>query len=293
MTSSKEKCFEEAAKEYEDATGKDLGLKYQQPWRQNVDGSWTQEPRGFWAGVNSMRKWVMGNGHAGSAVQVRRPDLTVNDNTVVDLKFTRADGSKDNWGTRSGQGNGNTQKTDYNDINSQNNPDFDNDDPKIDADTCGCKGGQAEPARVGVPVTNPMGAPGLYFMPMPAPGVGIPVLPPVPSFGPLAPLPVPSSQRYKTDIQPAELKSERLLDLDVKTFRWRRDGRADVGLIAEEVNEKLPELYFEDADFAGIQAGHLPYYLLDLVQQQQKQIAELTEKISALEEKRTENQTDE
>lgn len=287
----KEDCFKKAVEAYEKAKDEDLGVEFQQPWRQNVDGSWSREPRGFWAGVNSVKKWLMGEGHSGSATQIRRPDLTVDGNKVFDLKFTRKDGTVDDWRTQPGQGNGQTQRNDYEEINRQNDPGGQsNDNPKLDPESCDCKGrGKPEPVRVVDPSLAPYGYPGMVpFMPLPAPG-GLPVMPGLPSFGPLfgpGLVPVPSSQRYKDDVQKADLRAERLLDLEVKSFRWKQDGRADIGLIAEEVHEAVPELYYEDASFAGVQAGHLPFYLLDLVKRQQAQIGELVAKIERLEEAR-------
>ena len=185
--SSKEDCFEEAADAYQDATDKDLGLQHKQPWRQNMDNTWSPEPRGFWAGVNSMLKWLRGEGHAGSVKQIRVPDVTVNTPKgplVVDLKFTRADGTVDSWGTKPGKGNGSLQQDDYNDINKQTDPKAK--DLKLDPESCGCQA-RGEPSPVQVPVTDPLG--GLYVVPMaPLGGVPMPALPPMPMP---APMPVP------------------------------------------------------------------------------------------------------
>lgn len=273
MASAKERCFKQAAFAFEQGTGRNLGLEFERPWRQLANGTW-EKTSNWWSAVNS---FVNGN-----ANQIRRPDLTVNGDTVIDLKFSRADGSKDTWGTKPGAGNGNTQRTDYNDINAQNNPDFDNDDPKLDRDTCKCDENGADGVGVLVPETDPAydslfgGSPIPRGMPRGAPVRVPPIRIPFP-------LPVPSSQNYKKDIAPIDLQAERLLDVDVKSFNWRKDGSADIGVIAQEIQEIIPELFYQDADFTGIQAGHLPYYLLQLLQAQNAKIDALTEKLADVE----------
>jgi hypothetical protein len=197
MATSKEQCFEEALDKYQDATGKDLGLKHRQPWVQGQDGRWRQEERGFWAGVNSMMKTIksrLGLGEPGSSQQVRVPDLTVGDKLVVDTKFTRSDGTVDNWGERPGAGNGRTQVEDYNDINQQQNPGNKNvKDVKLDPETCNCKGrakatqGEPQPVTVEKWVADPTAA---FLMPLYEGGLPAtsgapaarPVMPRIPAF---------------------------------------------------------------------------------------------------------------
>lgn len=274
---AKEDCFEDAAKAYEKATGKDLELEFQKPWRLLENGTW-ERTTNWWSALNSF--------FSGKAEQLRRPDLTIGGKKVFDLKFTRSDGTVDTWGTRPGAGNGQTQKHDYNQINKQNSPDMKNDDPKLDPETCNCKGRGAKAVEVPVtvPGLSPEGMP--FIMPLPAPGVGLPALPPLPAFpgfGPM-PLPVPSSRAYKEAISDeADLGADRLLALKVRRFRWRHGGPEGLGLIAEEVRETLPELYHEGDGLTGLRAADLPFYLLQLVQAQQAQIAALTARLAALE----------
>ncbi len=273
MTTDKEKCFEDAADAFQNATGQDLGLEHQQPWRLLQDGTW-ERGSSWWSTVNSYL--------SGNAAQIRRPDLTINGDTVVDLKFTRNDGTVDDWSRRPGQGNGELQRDDYNDINRQHNPDFDNDDPKLDPETCQCDARGANPVGVEVPALDPFGMPqtGGIGIPRGAPGTsGAPVRVP---GGSGIPIRIPSSERYKTDIAEADLRAERLLELDVKSFNWAHDGAPEVGLIAEEVQAQVPELYYKDGSFSGIKAAQLPFYLLELIKTQQAQIAALTDQVAAL-----------
>jgi len=184
MASAKEKCFGEALEAYNEAhrqkTGHKLDIKYKQPWVQDtVTGAWRMEDRGFWAGVNSMLKTFANkldpSKPPGSAVQVREPDITITTDEgtwVVDNKFSRADGSKDDWGKDRGAGNRNTQRQDYDSINRQYHPDEEQaQDLKLDRDTCNCKG---EPAKEMVEIPYPafMFEPHLFFMPVPHGSLG-------------------------------------------------------------------------------------------------------------------------
>lgn len=101
---------------------------------------------------------------------------------VVDTKFTDSKGNIDPWGKNKGM-SGSTQKPDYNEINTQQNPGRDDvEDLAIDKDNCDCKG-KNQPKKVEVVeyVRSPSFVPGQETMPFfvwPAPGA-IPVLPPV------------------------------------------------------------------------------------------------------------------
>jgi hypothetical protein len=124
----------------------------------------------FWAGLAPK---------PGTAQQVRVPDLTVGGKTVVDLKFTRGDGSKDIWGDRLGKGNRQTQLHDYRQINRQTGKDVEN--PSLDRDSCSCPKGEPQPQEVWVPAMAPEYQ--FYLVPWPAPGV-LPGLVPAPAPAP-------------------------------------------------------------------------------------------------------------
>lgn len=104
------------------------------------------------------------------------------------MKFTRTNGTVDDWGSRAGAGNGQFQKDDYNELNRQlnNGEDPYGDDPSLTPDKCGCgrPGGTAvEPITVVVPEFG-MGQ--VFVMPGPlAPGVSLPpvTVAQLPSFG--------------------------------------------------------------------------------------------------------------
>lgn len=179
MATAKEDCFKDALKKYKDTfDDTKLDVEVHRPWRQLADGSWVDD-RGLWGALNSF--WRNLRGQGGSTQQVRIPDLTVNDGgrrSVIDLKFDRPSGGRDDWRTKPGPINGQDQKQDYNDINRQLNDGNSQhgDDPKMDADTCKCNqpGGTAvEPVTVTADAYS-----GQYFV---APGALAPntVMPPV------------------------------------------------------------------------------------------------------------------
>jgi len=84
--------------------------------------------------------------------QIRFPDITVvrpdGKKVVIDCKFDRKDGSRDQWGTKPGVGSGQDQKQDYNDINKQEIGASDQ-SLSIDADVCKCPKGKKDQKRVG------------------------------------------------------------------------------------------------------------------------------------------------
>jgi len=91
---------------------------------------------------------------------------------------------------------------------------------------------------------------------------------------------VSSSRRYKEDVQPMGDVSERLYQLRPVKFRYIRpneQGQKPVqfGLIAEEVDEVLPEVVYRNAEgqVEGVRYDELTPMLLSEVQQLHKQIA--------------------
>ena len=81
-----------------------------------------------------------------------------------------------------------------------------------------------------------------------------------------------SAERYKENIQTLEVNP--ILNLRPVTFDWKETGEKDYGLIAEEVNEHLPELVKknEEGVVEGIKYTKLTSLLIKTVQDQQEQI---------------------
>jgi hypothetical protein len=92
-----------------------------------------------------------------------------------------------------------------------------------------------------------------------------------------------SAERYKENIQ--SLENNPILNLRPVTFDWKETGEKDYGLIAEEVNEHLPELVKknEEGVVEGIKYSKLTSLLIKTVQDQQSTIEELTKRIGWLE----------
>lgn len=99
-----------------------------------------------------------------------------------------------------------------------------------------------------------------------------------------------SSKRYKEDIRPMAEASDRLMQLEPVTFRYKEsvaNGSQDrqYGLIAEQVAAIYPELavYGKDGQVETLQYQQLPAMLLNEIQKQHKTIDDLEARIAELE----------
>ena len=88
-----------------------------------------------------------------------------------------------------------------------------------------------------------------------------------------------SSRRYKTNIRALPSDAAAVLMLRPVGFDWRSTGESDVGLIAEEVAEVLPELVVRDSTGRpeAVHYDKVTVYLLEVVKKQQKRLAVLEE----------------
>ncbi len=90
-----------------------------------------------------------------------------------------------------------------------------------------------------------------------------------------------SSKRFKTNIRP--LEPTHVLDLKPVRFQWKSTGEEDIGLIAEEVNEICSDLVvINEGKPSGVKYDKVAVYLLDVIKEQQKQIAELQVSVKLL-----------
>ncbi|HEX9654049.1 MAG TPA: tail fiber domain-containing protein, partial [bacterium] len=95
----------------------------------------------------------------------------------------------------------------------------------------------------------------------------------------------PSSRRWKTNIQTLENALDKVKQLRGVSYAWKKDGRRDIGLIAEEVAGVVPEVVkFEDngKDAKAVDYGHLVGLLIEAMKEQQKQIEELKTRVEFL-----------
>ena len=84
-----------------------------------------------------------------------------------------------------------------------------------------------------------------------------------------------SSRRWKTEIKPIDGALEKVQRLRGVSFDWRADGKHDIGLIAEEVGEVVPEVvaYEENGrDAKSVDYARLVPLLVESIKEQQEVI---------------------
>jgi hypothetical protein len=92
-----------------------------------------------------------------------------------------------------------------------------------------------------------------------------------------------SSRRWKENVHELEGALDAVSRLRGVSFDWKRDGRSDIGLIAEEVAEVVPEVVGLDEQGAtGVDYARLTAILVQAVKEQQGVIDELREELASL-----------
>jgi len=94
-----------------------------------------------------------------------------------------------------------------------------------------------------------------------------------------------SSRRWKTNIRPIEGAMAKVQRLRGVYYDWKANGQHDIGLIAEEVGEVIPEVvtYEENGkDASSVDYPRLVALLIEAVKEQQKEIAELKTTVKSL-----------
>ncbi len=94
-----------------------------------------------------------------------------------------------------------------------------------------------------------------------------------------------SSRKLKTNIQPIEGALPKVQRLRGVSFDWKADSKHNIGLIAEEVGEVIPEVvtYEENGkDAKSVDYARLVAVLIEAVKEQQKQIEEHEKEIAEL-----------
>lgn len=101
-----------------------------------------------------------------------------------------------------------------------------------------------------------------------------------------------SDRRLKTDIKDSEYSVEDLMKIKIRDFKWKADNVPDIGVIAQELNEVLPNLTFEPTITDGEESpwevnygGFIPY-LIKSIQDQQHLINDLQNQINELKTKK-------
>src|SRR5262249_50383081 len=97
---------------------------------------------------------------------------------------------------------------------------------------------------------------------------------------------MPSSARYKRDIEDMKEQSQGLYELRPVTFRYKQDpnGQRQYGLVAEEVARVYPELVTKGADgkVESVQYHELIPMLLNEVQRQQQRLERQSQQLAEL-----------
>ncbi len=99
-----------------------------------------------------------------------------------------------------------------------------------------------------------------------------------------------SSRRWKTNIKSMEGALDKVKRLRGVTFDWKADGKHDIGLIAEEVGEVVPEVVtYEDNsnDAKSIDYARLVPVLIEAIKEQQKEIDELKRTVKSFSDGKT------
>jgi hypothetical protein len=89
----------------------------------------------------------------------------------------------------------------------------------------------------------------------------------------------PSDKKLKTNVKDIEYGLDTIMKLNPKQYDWKKDNRKDIGFIAQEVEEVIPEIvkdneWFDDK-IKTMDYEKLTAVLIKAVQEQQKQIEEL------------------
>jgi len=97
-----------------------------------------------------------------------------------------------------------------------------------------------------------------------------------------------SSKRYKENIQQLRIEPDKIFQLEPVKFNWKSTGNKDIGLIAEDVAQAIPDLvmYDKEGNPDAVKYDRVAIYLLEIVKEQQKEIETLKAKLEKLESNR-------
>jgi len=94
----------------------------------------------------------------------------------------------------------------------------------------------------------------------------------------------PSDKRLKTNIKDIDYGLNTIMKLSPKQYDWKKDDRHDIGFIAQEVEEVIPEIVKDkkhfDKQIKTLDYEKLTAVLIKAVQEQQQQINELKDKLN-------------
>ena len=91
-----------------------------------------------------------------------------------------------------------------------------------------------------------------------------------------------SDARLKENIETIPDALDMVLELRGVQFDWKSSGRSDIGLIAQEVEEVLPECVTEVDDVKGVKYGNIVGLLIESIKELKGEITDLQEEIRQL-----------
>ena len=92
-----------------------------------------------------------------------------------------------------------------------------------------------------------------------------------------------SDRRLKDDITPLEGSLDKILKLSGYSYNWKSTGKADIGVIAQEVETVYPELVHTDSEgMKSVEYANLIAPLIEAVKTQQSEIKALQDEVKAL-----------
>lgn len=92
-----------------------------------------------------------------------------------------------------------------------------------------------------------------------------------------------SDRNLKNNIQPINNALDKVNKLEGVSFNWKNGGGAELGLIAQDVEQVLPELVITDSKtgLKAVKYGNIVPVLIQAIKEQQKQIDELKALVAA------------
>jgi hypothetical protein len=85
-----------------------------------------------------------------------------------------------------------------------------------------------------------------------------------------------SDRLLKENIMPLTNSLEKVQQLQGVSFKWKDTGREDIGLVAQDVEEVLPELVHTNSEgLKSLEYGNIVALLIEAIKEQQNQINEL------------------
>jgi hypothetical protein len=94
-----------------------------------------------------------------------------------------------------------------------------------------------------------------------------------------------SSRRFKTNIQPLAGALEKIEQLQGVSYERKADGKHEIGVVAEDVDQVVPELVARDPEtkeVQGVDYSRLSALLIEAVKTQQVEIQELKAQVRQL-----------